>query len=185
MDDRAATYDQHKDRESTRKPKLQSIVEDELAEPGQIDTMMSSSSASAIQPIIQAYEKQTTQNLRGALGPKGKTQGSQASASSTEALLVGAPPVDTSFEPQEINRLRQTKIEDLMDLANNLRSQLESVGEANDEDIAKYNKNLITMKSQQYQLRAFMTSADKSPENLKKYSKLKNNELIVILKKPL
>jgi hypothetical protein len=32
----------------------------------------SSASASSIQPIIQGYEEQTTQNLRGALGRKGK-----------------------------------------------------------------------------------------------------------------
>jgi hypothetical protein len=35
MEDRAATYDQNQDRESKIKAKLQSIVEDELAEPGQ------------------------------------------------------------------------------------------------------------------------------------------------------
>jgi hypothetical protein len=74
MDDRAATYDQHRERESKRKYRLQSIVEDELEEPGQIDNMMSSSSASAVQPIVQAYEEQTTQNLRGALGPKGENK---------------------------------------------------------------------------------------------------------------
>jgi hypothetical protein len=71
-----------------------------------------------------------------------------------------------------------------MELINNLISQLESVDEANDEYIAKYTKNLITIKSQQSQLRAFMTSADKSPESCRKSSKLKN-ELIGILKKPL
>jgi hypothetical protein len=74
MDDRAATYDQNKDRESKRKAKLQSIVEEELAEPGQTDIMMSSSSASAIQPIVQAYVVQTTHNLRGASGPKRKNK---------------------------------------------------------------------------------------------------------------
>jgi hypothetical protein len=57
-----------------------------------------------------------------------------------------------------------------MDLANNLISQLEYVDEASDEDIAKYNKILITIKSKLYQLRACMTSADKSPEDVKKYA---------------
>jgi hypothetical protein len=134
---------------------------------------MSSSSASAIQPIIQAYEEQTTQNLRGALGQKGKqTKGSQASAASTEPILAGAPPLDTSFEHQEIMIPRKIKIYDLMHLVNILVSQLESVDEAGDEDIAKYNKILITIKSKQYQLRAFMQSADKSPENVNKYTTL-------------
>jgi hypothetical protein len=57
---------------------------------------------------------------------------------------------------------RKIQIINLIDLANNLVSQLESVNEASDEDIAKYNKTLITMKSQHYQLRAFMHSADES-----------------------
>jgi hypothetical protein len=57
-----------------------------------------------------------------------------------------------------------------MDLANNLRSQLEYVDEASDEDIAKYNKIRITIKSKLDQLRACMTSAGKSPENVKNYA---------------
>ena len=73
-DDRAESFKRWEDRESRRKAKLQTIVEDELAEPGQIDAMISSSAAPAITAIIQAYAEQATQNLRGALGPKGKKQ---------------------------------------------------------------------------------------------------------------
>ena len=73
-DDRAESFKRWEDRESRRKAKLQTIVEDELAEPGQIDAMMSSSSAPAITPILQAYAEQATHHLRGALGPKGKKQ---------------------------------------------------------------------------------------------------------------
>ena len=102
-DDRAESLKRREERERQRKAKLQTIAEEQLAEPTQIGDMMPSSSASAIQPIIQSYETQTTQNLIGTLGPKGKTKGSQASAASTELQLARAPPIETSFEHQELN----------------------------------------------------------------------------------
>jgi hypothetical protein len=62
-------------------------------------------------------------------------------------------------------------------------SQLSSIEDVSDEEIANYNNLQITLLAKQLQLRAFMKSADKSVENSKTYGTLKH-EFIDILKKP-
>jgi hypothetical protein len=66
------------------------------------------------------------------------------SAASTELPLVGAPPVDSSFEPQEINIPRKIEVEHLINLA------------AQTMYTVKYLKVTNEIKSKQYQIRAFM-----------------------------
>ena len=68
----AASYTRFKESQANRKAKLQTVIEDELAAPGQIDAMMmtpspgGASSSTGIVPVrVQELEERTSSNLRG------------------------------------------------------------------------------------------------------------------------
>jgi hypothetical protein len=176
-------------KENKRKARLQSIVEDELAEPTQIGDVMSSSAAASssfsIQPLVQSNEEQTTQNLRGRLGPKGKRpRGSQSSAASTEAPPAGAPPIDIPVDQKDVNIHRNIHIDDLMHLAENAIAQMEGVVDSNVEQYKTEQITILAIKFKQYQIKTCMESPNNGACNFKKRTTIKH-ELIDILRKPL
>ena len=111
--------ERYKERERKRKAKLQTVVEEEIAEPGHIDVMMSSSSAAAnssgIIPVrarTQAFEELTSSNLRGSIG---RVVGHRRTASAASAASA-APADSTTSTVATVSDLVPAHIQQSMDI---------------------------------------------------------------------
>jgi hypothetical protein len=197
VDEAAASYERYKEKQAKKQARLVSISEEELAKPGQIDDMMASSAAAAsgdifdftaITPIIQSYEEQTTRNLRGSsMEPRFKHRRQHSSSTIGSSSAAAEQFEDVSFEDVPFEEEEKTlitkdiKIDELQELARYRIMELNNRGSTSD------HKKALELKTLMWdieKLRAKTHVKDKTQSAITEYSSLKK-KVIDILNGPL